>query len=71
MTEAHDLEAAIARLEQAAAVWFNQDLHKDLQALIAAARRKVSFPKGHSWGSGFNSAVEDLKRNPDAHVADF
>lgn len=33
-----DLEAAIDRLERAAAIWFNQDLHRDLRVLIAAAR---------------------------------
>lgn len=45
-----DLEAAITRLEHAATIWFNQDLHRDLQALIAAARRKVDFPKQPSPG---------------------
>lgn len=33
-----DLEPAIARLETAASTWFKQELHRDLQSLIAAAR---------------------------------
>jgi hypothetical protein len=33
-----DLEAAIARLETAAGVWFNQELHRDLRTLIETAR---------------------------------
>lgn len=34
----HRFGAAIARLETAASTWFNQELHRDLQSLIAAAR---------------------------------
>lgn len=53
MTETHDLEAAIDRLEHAAAIWFNQDLHRDLRTLIAAARREES---------GRGAALEALER---------
>ena len=56
MTEAHDLEAAIDRLEQAAAVWFNQDLHRALRTLIAAAR--VEESKRAATGA----ALEALER---------
>ena len=51
-----DLEAAIERLEQAAAVWFNQDLHRDLRVLIAAARR------GESERAAVGAGLEALER---------
>ena len=38
-----DLEAAIVRLERAAATWFSQSLHRDLQTLIAAARKRAAI----------------------------
>ena len=51
-----DLEAAIARLEKAAATWFAQDLHRDLQTLIAAARL------GDSRRPAIDAALEALER---------
>jgi hypothetical protein len=59
-----DLEAAITRLEHAATIWFNQDLHRDLQTLIAAAREKADSSRRRSFNQALNDAVESLERDP-------
>lgn len=60
----HVLEAVIARLEEAATIWFNQNLHRDLQILIAAARRGEPS-RGPVYGD------EEAQRRRDERRAGF